>query len=146
MAHQLGLVVDRPHRHEPLARPPRCLANRRRIDRVVLVAPDIGLHMRGRDQPHFEAERQQLPPPMMCRRARFHRHHTPRKLREKPDKPAACKLACHHDLAVRIDGVNLKDPLRQIEPNARDRAQFLNRLAHGRLPSDGVSTTTILAR
>jgi hypothetical protein len=30
--------------------------------------------------------------------------------------------------------VNLKDPLRQIEPNARDRAQFLNRLALGRLP------------
>jgi hypothetical protein len=49
--------------------------------------------MRGRDQPHFEAERQQLPPPMMCRRARFHRHHTPRKLGEKADKPAACELA-----------------------------------------------------
>ena len=28
MAHQLGLVLDRPHRHEPLARSPRCLANR----------------------------------------------------------------------------------------------------------------------
>jgi len=27
----------------------------------------IGLHMRGRDQPHFEAKRQQLPPPMMGR-------------------------------------------------------------------------------
>jgi hypothetical protein len=64
---RLGLVLDRPHWHEPLARSPCCLANRRRIDRIVLVAPDIGLHMRGRDQPHFEAERQQLPPPMMCR-------------------------------------------------------------------------------
>ena len=90
--------------------------------------------MRGRDQPHFEAERQQLPPPMMCRRARFHRHRTPRKLGEKVDKPASCELARRDDLAIRIDGVNLKDPLRQIEPNARDRAQFLNRLAHGRLP------------
>ena len=28
MAHQLGLVLDRPHRHEPLTRSPRCLANR----------------------------------------------------------------------------------------------------------------------
>ena len=37
-------------------------------------------------------------------------------------------------LAVRVDGVNLKDLLRQIEPNARDRAQFLNRLVHGRPP------------
>ena len=80
--------------------------------------------MCGRDQPHFEAERQQLPPPMMCRRARFHRHHTPRKLGEKADKPAACELARHHDLAVRVDGVNLKDLLRQIEPNARDELNF----------------------
>src|SRR5271167_1363843 len=62
MAHQLGLVLDRPHRHEPLTRPPRCLANRRGIDRVVLVAPDVGLHMRGRDQPHFEADASNCPP------------------------------------------------------------------------------------
>ena len=74
--------------------------------------------MRGRGQPHFEAERQQLPPPMMGRRARFHRHHTPRKLGEKVDKPASCELARRDDLAIRIDGVNLKDPLRQIESNA----------------------------
>ena len=47
MAHQLGLVVDRTYRHEPLARPTRRLANRRRIDRVVLVAANVGLHMRG---------------------------------------------------------------------------------------------------
>ena len=66
---------------------------------------------------------------MMCRRARYHRHHTRRKLGEKADKLAACEFARHHDLAVRIDGVNLKDLLRQIEPNAHYRAQFLNRLA-----------------
>jgi hypothetical protein len=69
---------------------------------------------------------------MMCRRARFHRHRTPRKLGEKVDKPASCELARRDDFAIRIDGVNLKDPLCQIEPNARDRVQFLNRL-----PMDG---------
>ena len=65
MAHQFGLVVDRTHRHEPLARPTRRLANRRRIDRVVLVAPDIGLHMRGRQQSNLVPELDQRPPPMM---------------------------------------------------------------------------------
>ena len=40
MAHQVGLVIDRTHRHEPLARPAHRLANRCRIDRVVLVAPE----------------------------------------------------------------------------------------------------------
>ena len=92
LAHQLGLVLDRPYRHEPLARPPRRLANRRRIDRVVLVAPDIRLHMRGRDQPHLEAERQQLPPPVMRRGAGLHRHHTPRELGEKRGTPTAREL------------------------------------------------------
>ena len=90
--------------------------------------------MRGRDQPHLDAERQQLPPPVMRRRAGLHRHHTLREVREKRGEPAARELARHHDLAFRVDGVNLKNLLRQIEPNARDRGQFLNRLAHGRLP------------
>src|SRR5271166_4950007 len=69
VAHQLGLVVDSAHRHEALTGAHRRLANRRRIGRVVLVAPDIGLHVRGRDQLDLEAEPQQLPPPMMRRRA-----------------------------------------------------------------------------
>ncbi len=87
-----------------------------------------------RDQPRLEAERQQLPPPMMRRGAGLHRHHALRQFRVKRDEPAARELARHHDLAVRVDGVNLEDLLRQIEPNARDRGQILNRLAHGRLP------------
>jgi hypothetical protein len=47
---------------------PRRLADHSRVGRVALVAPDIGLHMRVRDQPHFEAERHQLPRPVMGRR------------------------------------------------------------------------------
>jgi hypothetical protein len=54
------------------------------------------------------------------------------KLGEKADKPAVGELARHHGLAVRVDGMN-QTLLARIEPNARDRAQFLNRLAHGRL-------------
>jgi hypothetical protein len=50
--------------------------------------------------------------------------HTPRKLGEKADKPAGCERAGHHDLAVRIDGVNLKDLLRQIEPTCVTELTF----------------------
>jgi hypothetical protein len=50
------------------------------------------------------------------------------------------------DLACRVDGVNLKRVLRQIEPDARDSGQIPDRLAHGRLPFEmGFMTTTILA-
>jgi hypothetical protein len=43
------------------------------------------------------------------------------------------ELARHHDPAIRIDGVNLKDLLRQIEPNARVRPQAVNQ-AHSAGP------------
>jgi hypothetical protein len=48
VAHQVGLVVDRTHRHEPLARTTHRLANRRRVDLVAFVAAHVGLHMRRR--------------------------------------------------------------------------------------------------
>src|SRR6202453_1217194 len=72
-------------------------------------------------------------PPMMRRGARLHRHHARRQLGEERDQLAAREFARHNDLALRVDGVNLKHPLRQIETNPRDTRQIPNRLAHGRL-------------
>ena len=102
--------------------------------------------MRGRQQPNFMPELYQSPPPMMRRGARLHRHHAWRQRGEKRDELVARELARHHDLALRVDRVNLKYSLRQIQTNPRDSSKIPDRLAHGRLPSDGVSTTTILAR
>src|SRR5271166_4216979 len=51
MAHQFRLVLNRAHGNEALGWPPRRLADRRRVGCVVLVAPDIGLHVRRRDEP-----------------------------------------------------------------------------------------------
>ena len=76
----------------------------------------------------------QRPPPMMRRRARLHRHHARRQLGEERDQLAARELARYNDRARRIDGVNLKRVLRQIEPDPRDSCQIPDRLAHGRLP------------
>jgi hypothetical protein len=73
-------------------------------------------------------------PPMVRRRARLHRHHAWRQLGEEQDQLAAREFARHNDLAPRIDCVNLKHPLRQIETNPRDSPQIPDRLAHGELP------------
>ena len=134
MAHQRGLVVDRTHWHEPLARTTHRLVDRRRVNLVAFVAAHVGLHMRGRQQPNFMPELHQRPPPMMRRGARLHRHHAWRQRGEKRDELAAREFARHNDLALRVDRVNLKDPLRQIETNSRDSSQIPDRLAHGRLP------------
>jgi hypothetical protein len=146
MAHQRGLVLDRTHRHEPLARTTHRLVDRRRVNLVAFVTAHVGLHMRGRQQPNFMPELYQRPPPMMRRGARLHRHHAWRQGREKRDELVARELARHHDLALRVDRMNLKYSLRQIQTNPRDSRQIPDRLAHGRLPFRWVSTTTILAR
>ena len=76
--------------------------------------------MRGRQQSNLMPEFDQRPPPMMRRGARLHRHHARRQLGEKRDELAARELARHNDLALRVDGVNLKYSLRQIETDPRD--------------------------
>src|SRR5271168_1456386 len=134
MAHQRGLVLDRTHRHEPLARTTHRLVDRRCVNLVAFVAAHVGLHMRGRQQPNFMPELYQRPPPMMRRGARLHRHHAWRQRGEKPDELGARELARHHDLALRVDRVNLKYSLRQIQTNPSDRSKIPDRLAHGRLP------------
>ena len=134
MAHQRGLVLDRAYRNEALARPPFRLADRRRVDCVALVAPDIGLHVRRRNELHREAERLQLPPPVMRRGTGLHRHHAPRKRVEKLQKRSAIDRASNDNLTRRIDRVNPEDPLGQIKPDARDTRCIDDRLAHGRPP------------
>src|SRR5208283_4655692 len=111
----------RTDRHEALARPSRRLADRRRVGRVVLVAPDIRLHMRRRQQSNLMPEFDQRPPPMVSRGARLHRHQTPRQFGEESHQPAARELARDDSLALRVDSVNLKRVLRQIEPGAIQR-------------------------
>ena len=102
--------------------------------------------MRGRQQPNFMPELYQRPPPMMRRGARLHRHHAWRQRGEKRDELVARELVRRHDLALRVDRVNLKYSLRQIRTNPRNSAKFRIDLPMDGFPSDGVSTTTILAR
>src|SRR5271156_4155939 len=71
---------------------------------------------------------------MMRRGARLHRHHARRQRGEKRDELSAPELARNNDLAIGVDRVDLKDPLRQIQTDPRDSRKIPDRLAHGRLP------------
>ena len=138
MAHQLGLVVDGSHRDEALAGAHRGLADRRRVSRVVLVAPNVRLHMRGWDQLHLVPEFDQSAAPVMRRWTSLHRYDARWQLAKEPQHRATPQRPRRDNLALRVDRVDLQNILRQIDANARDSSQILDRLAHGRLPSDGL--------
>ena len=134
VAHQRRLVLDRAHGNEALARTPGRLADRRRVGCVVLVAPDIRLHVRRRYEPHREAKRLQWPPPVMRRGPGLHRHDAARKRAEKRQERSAVDRAGNDDRARGVDRVNAEHPFGQIKPDARDRRGIDDRLAHGRPP------------
>jgi hypothetical protein len=62
------------------------------------------------------------------------------------DKLAPPEFARRDNLAVHVDRVNLKRALRQIEPNRAAAEKFRIDLPMDGFPSDGLMTTTILAR
>jgi hypothetical protein len=58
---------------------------------------------------------------MMGRGARFDPDKTSRQLLEKREHVPTLKLTAKHDIAIRIDAMNLKHRLRNIETDGRDR-------------------------
>ena len=148
MAHQRRLVLDRAHGNEALARTPCRLANRRRVDCVVLVAPDIGLHVRRRDEPHRKAEFQQSAAPSDAPRSRPPSPRRTAEARRKASK--ACRRLIERAMTTgpsRRPRECGRPSWPDQEPDARDRRGIDDRLAHGRPPFQmALSTTTILAR
>ena len=70
----------------------------------------------------------------MRRGTGLHRNDAPRKRVEKLQKRSAIDRAGNDNLTRRIDRVDAKNPLGQIEPDARDTRCIDDRLAHGRPP------------
>jgi hypothetical protein len=134
---QRRLLLGRLDRHEPHRRPLHRLADRFRIGRIVLVALDVCLDVLRRHQAHRVADRLQLPRPVVRRRARLQTDQTARQPSEERKHLAAPQPLAHNRRPARIDAVDLKNVLRQIQPNRRN-------LVHGWLPSM-VRFTTILA-
>jgi len=116
-----GLALEALDRDKPHVRTAYRGADRGRIALVVLVAPHERLHIGCRDQPHLVTQGAQLPPPVMRRSASL----DPDQRRFEPGEEfqdlRSPQLLLHNDLAARILAVNLKNALRDIQP---DRDSF----------------------
>src|SRR5262252_4647463 len=126
--HQGGLLLLRLDRNKPHRWSRHCLADRRRIVRVVLATLEIGLHIARRHQLHRVAKCLQLATPVMGRgtgldadQARLQAGKELQQLRPTDT------LANNHRPSL-VDAVSLEYRLRNIETDC-------DNLAHGRLPS-----------
>ena len=101
------------------------LADRLGISGIVLMPLHIGLHVGRRHQPHGVAKRLELARPMMRRGAGLDANQARRQLLEERQHVATLQLPADHHLPISINAVNLKDRLRDIETDCRDRLHDL---------------------
>ena len=120
MHHQNRLLLRRLHRDEPHRRPQHRFANRLGIRRIILVALNVSLDVLRRHQPDLMAQRRNRPCPIVRRRTCLHADKAPRQSLEEPHNLRAAHCFTHHDIAVRIDPMDLEDVLRQIDPDRRN--------------------------
>src|SRR5271166_2232198 len=115
MLHQPTLLLDRLHLHKSHRRPAYRLADRLRVGRIVLVALDISLHILRRHQPNLVAELRQLPCPVVRGGTGLHANEARRQSFEELHHLTAAKLFPDDDLLGRIDAVDLKHVLGDIQ-------------------------------
>src|SRR5262245_7041763 len=120
--------------HEPHVRPANGLADCLCIGGIVLLPLHAGLHIGWRHQPNLVTERLQFTGPVMGRSASFDTDQTGPQLLEEQQYMTALQLTAQGYIAFRIDTVNLKDRLRDVET---DRLNRLHSLAP---PNRGAST------
>src|SRR5262249_42319265 len=132
--HQGSLLLLRLDRNKPHRWSRHCLADRRRIVRVVLATLEIGLHIARWHQLHRVAKCLQLATPVMGRRTGLDadqaRLQAGKELQQL--RPTDTLANNHHH--SRVDAVRLEYTLRNIETD-RDN------LTHGRLPSYWCTST-----
>src|SRR5450631_3883149 len=126
--HQRALLLDALNRHKTHRWPRDGLADRCRIGRIVLAALHIGFDIGWRHQPRVVSELLELAGPLVCRCARFHANEARWQIGKELKNLCSTNALADHHRAIRIDAVNLKHRLRNIDT---DRAN----LTHGRLPS-----------
>src|SRR6056297_3901661 len=123
-----GVVPKARLRRDAHGRPGHRFADRLRVRLICLPALHIRFHVRGRHDPHLVAERLKLARPVMRAGACFHADETRLEAFEKLQDLTAAQLAPEDHHAVRVDAVDLKDGLGQIDADG-------GRLFHGWLPS-----------
>src|SRR6516162_1095476 len=115
MLHQPALLFGRLHRHKTHGRPANRLTARFRVNRVVLVALDVSLHVFRRHQTNLVTELRQLACPVVRRGTGLHANEARRQRREELQHLAAAKLLPDDDLLGRINSVDLEHVLGDIQ-------------------------------
>jgi hypothetical protein len=106
--HEQCLLLGRLRRHSTDRRSTDGLTARRRIDRIVLVALDVGLHVLGRHQPYVMAELLQLTRPVVGRRTRFHADETRREFGKEGQHLRSSQRLVENHLVVDVDAMHLE--------------------------------------
>jgi len=120
MQHQAALLLGCFDRHEAHARPLHCLADRFGIGRVILLAFDVRLHVGRRNETHGMSKGLQLARPVMRGGARLDANEAGRKLLEERQHIATLQLSADDGIALRVDAMNLKDQLCDVEADCGD--------------------------
>jgi len=115
MQHQPALLLGRFGLHETHGRASDRLADRLGVGGIVLVALDVGLHVLRRHQTNPVTELRQLAGPIVRRGAGLHADEAGRQCFEECQHLAAPELLPNDDFLGRIDPVNLKHVLGDIQ-------------------------------
>src|SRR5712672_3317563 len=133
MKHQTALLLGRLGRHKSHVWPGDRFANRFRISRIVLLSFDIGFHVGGRHQAHGVAQRLKFTRPIMRRRTGLDTNEARRQLLKERQHIPPLQLTAKNNIAIRINAVDLKNRLRDIETDSRNRSHDLAPSNHRRL-------------
>ena len=115
MLHQPALLLGRFRPHQSHPRPANRLADRLGVSRIVFVALDVSFHILRRHQPNLVTELRQLTCPVVRAGTGLHANKARRQRREKLHHLAAAQLLPDDDLLGRIDAVDLKHVLGDIQ-------------------------------
>ena len=113
-------LLDRFDLHKTHGRPPYRLADRLGVSSVVLVTLDVGLYVFRRHQTNLVAKLREFTRPIMGGGARLHADKARRQRLEELKHLAAPKLLPNDDFLGRVDPVNLKHVLGDIQTDRGD--------------------------
>src|SRR6266404_4890331 len=133
MKHQTALLLGRLGRHKSHVWPGDRFANRFRISRIILLSFDIGFHVGGRHQAHGVAQRLKFTRPIMRRRTGLDTNEARRQLLKERQHIPPLQLTANNNIAIRINAVDLKNRLRDIETDSRNGSHDLAPPNHRRL-------------
>jgi hypothetical protein len=118
---QAALLLGRLGRDEPHVRPGDRLADGLGISGIILMSLDLGLHVGRRHQANGVAKCLQFARPVMRRSTSFDTDQARQLLLKESQYVATLQLAAYDYLAGSINAMNLKNRLRNVETDCRDR-------------------------